>query len=58
VTHLGTPVIIADQKTKQSDLVSPGLILSRKTTKLAQIAVEKAKGKKPPKTQNISSILV
>jgi hypothetical protein len=58
VTHLGTPVIIADQKTKHSDLVNPGLILSDKTTKLAQDAVGKAKGKKPPKTQNTSSILV
>ncbi len=58
VTHLGTPVIIADQKTKYSDLVNPGLILSHETTKLAQDAVKKAKGKKPPETQNTSSILV
>jgi hypothetical protein len=58
VTHLGTPVIIADQKTKHSDLVNPGLILSNETTQLAQTAVEKSKGKKPPQTQNTSSILV
>jgi L,D-transpeptidase catalytic domain len=58
VTHLGTPVIIADQKTKHSDLVNPGLILSNNTTKLAKNAIEKAKGKKPPKTQNTSSILI
>ena len=58
VTHLGTPVIIADQKTRHSDLVNPGLILPAETTKLAEDNVAKTKGKKPPKTENTSSILI
>ena len=59
VTHIGTPVIIADQRTKHSDLVNPGLILPPDTAQLAQNRVSQLKGKKPPQTKpNTSSILV
>lgn len=58
VTHLGTPVIIADQKTRYSELVNPGLILPPNSAQMAATAVNKAKGKKPPKTPNTNSILV
>lgn len=58
VTHLGTPVIIADQKTRHSDLVNPGLILSNDATEAAQAAVAKAKGATLPENQDMSTILV
>lgn len=59
VTHLGTPVIIADQKTKHSNLVNPGLILPEETTRIAEEKVDSLKGKKPPESEpNTSSILV
>lgn len=58
-THLGTPVIIADQKTDHGKLVNPGLILPGASAAKAETAVKKAKGKKPPKTPvNTASILV
>jgi len=46
VTHLGTPVIIADQKTTHSALVNPGLILPKESAEIARAAKEKADGKK------------
>jgi len=58
VTHIGTPVIIANQKTDHGKLVNPGLILPGASVAKAEQAVKKAKGKKPPVTPNTSSILV
>lgn len=59
VTHVGTPVIIADQRTKHSNLVNPGLILPTGVADLAEKKVDELKGKKPPEFEpNTSSILV
>jgi hypothetical protein len=62
VTQLGTPVIIADQKTALSSVVRPDLILPNDVSKIAQKAQAKAgvsgKPRRDPETAKITSILV
>lgn len=64
VTHLGTPVIIANQKTAPGEVLNPGLLLPDVVEKQARAAVAKVSGKKVPRgwsaevRQNTASILV
>ena len=62
VTTLGTPVIIADQKTTHSSVVRPDLILPKDVAETAQKAQAKAvqsnKSSADAKTTKITSILV
>jgi len=62
VTQLGTPVIIADQKTTYSSVVRPDLILPKDVAEIAQKAEAKAAQSSKPsvdaKTTKITSILV
>jgi L,D-transpeptidase catalytic domain len=64
-TNIGSPVIIADQKTSHSLLVNPGLILPATAAEAAKKAVAKKKKPKAAKSgwdtkvvANIASILV
>ncbi len=62
VTQLGTPVIIADQKTTYSSVVRPDLILPKNIAEVAQKAQAKAAQSSKPsvdsKATKITSILV
>jgi L,D-transpeptidase-like protein len=63
ITQLGTSVIIADQKSAQSSVVRPDLVLPKDVAETAQKAQSKARNtKKTPsedaKTASVSSILV
>jgi len=62
VTQLGTPVVIADQKTTYSSVVRPDLILPKDVAEVAQKTQAKAAQSSKPsvdsKTTKITSILV
>jgi len=64
ITHYGTPVIIANNKTATGEVHNPGLLLPDAADKLARKAVLKAGKKKVPNgwskevRQNVASILV
>lgn len=64
ITHLGTPIIIANQKTATADVLHPGLLLPNTVEEQARAAVTRVGKKKAPKgwsadvRQNTASILV